>query len=124
MSEERENVYKQEVTITVGERQALIHNQMLDFICTVSEMEDLRLNSRQIQQLTVYIMGSWFKGKRNVWSPINLKKSARWIMDFFEDCKDAEDIDALTGHIKATASETAKEIIETMKEAENDTKTK
>ena len=123
MGEKSEALKKQDVTVTAGEKSGYIHNRMFDFIGTVSEMEALNLDSRQIQQLTVYIIGSWFKGGTDVWG-MSLKNDARWIMDFFEDFKDSEEIDTLTGHIKDTASETAKEIIETMKEAENDAKTK
>jgi len=76
------------VLIHEDEKAALIHNQMFDFIGTVSEMENLNLDSRQIQKLTIYIMGSWFKGKQEKpWKEINLKRSGRWIMDYFDRVK-------------------------------------
>jgi len=76
------------ILIHEDEKAALIHNQMLDFICTVSEMEGLNLDSRQIQKLTIYIMGSWFKGRQEKpWKEINLKRSGRWIMDYFDRVK-------------------------------------
>jgi len=82
------------VLIHEDEKAALIHNQMLDFICTVSEMEGLNLDSRQIQKLTIYIMGSWFKGRQErPWQDINLKRSGRWVMDYFDRSKDRERVD-------------------------------